>query len=52
MDILGWMIIIIGAVIVLALLFVFIKAAVKSAIRDVMEEMSLVKKQEEESKKW
>ena len=49
---LGWLIILLAASIVLALIFVFIKAAVKSAIRDVMEEMALKKMEEEERKKW
>ena len=52
MDILGWFFVIIGVVIVLALLFAFIKAAAKSAVRDVLEEWEQTKKQEEASKRW
>lgn len=53
MDVLySWVVIIFVAAIVLGLLFLFIKAAAKSAIRDILEELELKKKQEEEQKKW
>lgn len=47
----GWMLILLAAVIVLFLLFLFIKAAVKSAIRDIMGEEALKKLEEEKLKK-
>lgn len=50
--VMSWIMILIGVIIVLALLFVFIKAATKSAIRDVLEEMELKKREEEAKKRW
>ena len=47
----GWLFLIIGAAAAIGLIFLFIKAAVKSAIRDIMEEMNLKKKEEEEHRK-
>ena len=50
--VMSWIMIIIGVIIVLALLFVFIKAAAKSAIRDVLEELELKKREEEAKRRW
>lgn len=48
---LGWVLLILGVIIVIALIFVFIKAAVKLAIRDIMDEIRLKQMEEEEKKK-
>lgn len=47
-EIFGWMIVLLGGALVLFLIFLFIKAAVKSAFRDIMEEQVLKKLREEE----
>ena len=50
-EIFGWMLVLLVAALVLFLLFLFIKAAVKSAIRDIMGEEALKKLEEEKQKK-